>query len=523
MTLTVAPNSDQHRHGGAPGHFRCFFSRTPRCSGVSRRSKPAGWFVSPARVRVVPPDCPGEFKNSMRLSLRYRLLWPLLLLVLGEAVATAWTASSAARHAERQLVAQQNAIARTLAEPRSTFPLTPRVLEQMKGLSGAEFILRLPQGSVETTLPRNAESLLTWESWSEQEEPEALGPPLMIEGSLFHTRRVVLKPPHPQAGAELFILLPETLRRSAIADAVRPLLWLGTLSGLCGLGLMWGVSARLLRRLHQLHRRTQLIAAGNLRPQPLPSADDELRDLAVALNDMAQQLAHLHEQLQQAERLRLLGQFSGGLAHQLRNTAAGARLAIQLFLQENPQLGDPEPLHVALRQLTRLETSIRQFLTLGRPPALQLQTLDVRELLDQAIQLHQPQACHAGVALEWSRPESPCFVTADPEQLLQALSNLITNGLEAAGAGGQVTLTCRCEPAAVLMEVRDTGPGPPPHLADRLFDPFVTGKADGIGLGLAVARRLVEAHGGTLHWHRHAGHTCFTIRLPAQPPTSPTL
>mgnify|MGYP005837895379 FL=1 len=458
----------------------------------------------------------------MRLSLRYRLLWPLALLVLGEAGATAWTAFAAARYAERQLAAQQAAIARTLAEPRSTFPLTPRVLEQMKGLSGAEFILRLPNGTVEATFPLAADTLPGLESWPDQEEPHHLGPPLLIQDRLFRCRRIALKPPHPQAGAELFILFPESLRRTAIADAVRPLLWLGGLSGLCALTLMWGLSARLLRRLRQLHARTQLIAAGDLRPQPLPSADDELRDLAAALNEMAHQLAQLHEQLQHAERLRLLGQFSGGLAHQLRNAAAGARLAIQLFIQENPQLADLEPLQVALRQLTRLEVSVRQFLTLGRTPTLDLQAVDARDLLDQTIQLHLPQARHAHVTLQWQRPDTPCLLTADPEQLLQAVANLLTNALEAAGEGGIVTLECQGEEDAVRIEVCDSGPGPPPHLAERLFDPFVTGKLDGIGLGLAVARRLIQAHGGSLHWQRHHDRTCFTIRLPRTPPPSPS-
>ncbi len=457
----------------------------------------------------------------MRLSLRYRLLWPLALLVVGEAGATAWTAYAAARHAERQLAAQQEAIARTLAEPRSTFPLTSRVLEQMKGLSGAEFILRLPNGAVETTFPLAAETLPVLESWPDQEEPQQLGPPLEIQDSLFRCRRVTLKPPHPQAGAALFILFPESLRRTAIADAVRPLLWLGGLSGLCALALMWGLSARLLRRLRQLHARTQGIAAGDWRPQPLPAADDELRDLAAALNEMARQLAQLHEQLQHAERLRLLGQFSGGLAHQLRNTAAGARLAIQLFLQENPHLGDPEPLQVALRQLTRLEVSVRQFLTLGRPLTLDLHAVDARDLLDQAVQLHLPQARHAHVTLQWQRPDTPCLLTADPEQLLHAVANLLTNALEAAGEGGSVAVACQGDEEGVRIEISDSGPGPPPHLAERLFDPFVTGKPDGIGLGLAVARRLIHAHGGSLHWQRRQGRTCFTIRLPRTPPPSP--
>jgi signal transduction histidine kinase len=457
----------------------------------------------------------------MRLSLRYRLLWPLALLLIGEAVATAWAARSAAHHAERQLTLQLNAVARTLAEARNTFPLTGRVLEQMKGLSGAEFLLHLPHGGLEASLPAPEETLAILHNWPDSPDEHTLGPPQWVQGQLFHCRRILLKPPHPQAGATLYILYPETLRRGAIADAVRPLLWLGGLSGLCAFALMWGMSVHLLRRLQQLHQRTRLIAAGDFRPQPLPTADDELRDLAAALNDMATQLAQLHDQLQHAERLRLLGQFSGGLAHQFRNAAAGARLAIQLFLQENPTAADPEPLQVALRQLTRLEASVRQFLALGRPPSLAVQSVDLRELLQQAVQLHLPQARHAGVALHWQPPAAPCRLDADPEQLHHAIANLLTNAVEAAGEGGTVVVSLTCSLHQAIIQVSDSGPGPPAPLADRLFEPFVSGKPDGIGLGLAVARRLVEAHGGSIHWCRHNDQTCFFIRLPRPSCTSP--
>ena len=99
---------------------------------------------------------------------------------------------------------------------------------------------------------------------------------------------------------------------------------------------------------------------------PLPRADDELRDLCEAVNDMARRLAAFQDELQRNERLRVLGQFSGGLAHQLRNAAAGAKLAVELFLAENPT-ADPEPSNGwRLRQLARIEGNLKQFLAPGQ-------------------------------------------------------------------------------------------------------------------------------------------------------------
>ena len=131
--------------------------------------------------------------------------------------------------------------------------------------------------------------------------------------------------------------------------------------------LAFAFGSRLVRRIRDLDARTRLIAAGDFRPMPVPPADDELRDLCEAVNDMARRLAEFQDELQRSERLRVLGQFSGGLAHQLRNAATGAKLAVELFLAENPS-ADPEPLRVALRQLARIESNLRQFLDLGKPP-----------------------------------------------------------------------------------------------------------------------------------------------------------
>ena len=150
-------------------------------------------------------------------------------------------------------------------------------------------------------------------------------------------------------------------------DAVRPLVVLGGAGGLVAVVLAFAFGSRLVRRVRDLDARTRLIAAGDFRPMPVPGADDELRDLCEAVNDMARRLAAFQDELQRNERLRVLGQFSGGLAHQLRNAAAGAKLAVELFLAENPA-ADPEPLRVALRQLARIESNLRQFLALGKPP-----------------------------------------------------------------------------------------------------------------------------------------------------------
>jgi len=166
----------------------------------------------------------------MRLSLRYRLLLPLTLLLIGDAVATAWAASAVARVVERRIASQQWAVARTLTESRSTFRLTGRVLEQMKGFSGAEFLFIPPTGPPESTFPDPKPAPPTNVPIATQpmeNEEHTLGPAVELGGNEYRCLRLQLRRPHPDAGANLYILYPESLRRTAVRDAVRPLLILG--------------------------------------------------------------------------------------------------------------------------------------------------------------------------------------------------------------------------------------------------------------------------------------------------------
>src|SRR5205823_4546358 len=132
----------------------------------------------------------------------------------------------------------------------------------------------------------------------------------------------------------------ESLWRDARWGAIWPSLGLGASVGLVAMGLAVGQARRVSGRVRELERRARLIAGGDFSPMPLPGRDDEVRDLGRSINEMAQRLAQFQKTAAAAERLRLLGQVSGGLAHQLRNGLTGARLAVQLYLREAPPGAD---------------------------------------------------------------------------------------------------------------------------------------------------------------------------------------
>ncbi len=444
----------------------------------------------------------------MRLSLRYRLLIPLTFLLVGDAAATAWAAAIAARTAESRLAEQQWAVARTLTGPLS-YRLTQPVLDSMKGFSGAEFLFVHPNRPPVSTLPNPNASPpadVPIAALAASGEEHKLGPPVTVLGTEYRCLRLPLREPHPDHGGDLYIFYPESLRLTAVRDAVRPTLALGVIGGLIAVGLALVIGTGLVRRVRDLEHRTRLIAGGDFRPLPLPAPDDELTDLCKSVNDMAHRLAEFQEALQRDERLRVLGQFSGGLAHQLRNAASGAKLALELFLVENSS-ADREPIEVALRQLARIESNLRQFLDLGKPPVNSNVPCDLAKLVDQSVSLLRPQCQHAGIVLCWEPPLVGATLKGDPTQLSHLIGNVIGNAIEAAGPGGTVNVIL----TGTAIEVCDTGPGPPPEIAAKLFEPFVTGKEEGIGLGLAVAKQAAEAHGGTLTWERREGRTVFRI------------
>jgi signal transduction histidine kinase len=445
----------------------------------------------------------------MRWGIRSQLLTPLLALLVGVVGLSTWTAIASAERARRQIETQLLDVSRTVSQ--ASYPLTPRVLELMKGLSGADYLLIDGAGGRRGTLPENDFALPNFSS-TESVSP-TLGKPFRVADTAYLCNEIRLSLP-PNAGATLYVLYPEALWRGALWEAVWPSLVFGAFGGLAALALTLGMAHRLGRRFQELERRTRLIAAGDFSPMPLPRHNDEMRDLAQSVNDMAQRLRELQERLQQTERLRLLGQVAGGLAHQLRNGVAGARLAVQVHVKECRD-GDGA-LDVALRQLALVESDLKSFLDARRTDEAPRQRCELGPILDEAVSLLRPQCQHAGIGLCW-RGGPSLAVIANADQLRDVFLNVIGNAVEAAGPGGSVEITCqRSSNDRVQVDVLDSGSGPSQELSGRLFEPFVTDKPDGVGLGLAVARRVAHAHDGDLTWERRDGRTCFRIELPAE-------
>jgi signal transduction histidine kinase len=238
-----------------------------------------------------------------------------------------------------------------------------------------------------------------------------------------------------------------------------------------------------------------------------------------------ERLRRQHWDMLRAEQLAAVGQLAAGVAHEVRNPLMAIKMLVEAALRPGRRADlTEEDLHVIRGEVVRLEETVEHFLSFARLPALKRQVCDLRDALGPSLDLLRARARRQQVELQVAAPAGPVPVELDPSQFHQVLLNLLMNALDAMPPGGRVLLTVETTGRFARLSVRDSGPGISPEMQGRLFMPFASGKPTGTGLGLSLARRIVEEHGGTIRGENHSdGGACFTIVLPlaAAAPSSP--
>jgi signal transduction histidine kinase len=234
-------------------------------------------------------------------------------------------------------------------------------------------------------------------------------------------------------------------------------------------------------------------------------------------------VAHTRALLERREKLSALGLLAAGLAHEIRNplNSVKARLFTQrrVLGEHSPGLEDNQFID---GEIDRLEGIVNDTLQFARPAEPTFQPMRVRVALEALCELLRPALAKSAIELKTDF-QADSEISADPNQLKQALLNLVNNAADSVGRSGTITL--RARPAtlqrkrrrvpAVGVEVQDTGPGLTPEAKGRLFDPFFTTKENGTGLGLSITARIVDAHGGLIECESPPGRgALFRILLP---------
>lgn len=245
----------------------------------------------------------------------------------------------------------------------------------------------------------------------------------------------------------------------------------------------------------------------------------EVHVLASAYDEMILSLEASRRELVQASKMAMLGELGAVLAHEVRTPLGILRSSAQILMR-NTGLGADglELMRFIESETERLNTLVSTLLETARPPQISPINLDLHELIARCVQMHDLKRMsefegQQSIRLELNASSAQVF--ADPQQLQQVFFNLLSNAAEAAGDSGLVAMATIDSPGGICIECDDSGPGVPSALENAIFDPFVSRRAGGFGLGLAVVRQIITAHDGTIRVGKSRwGGARFTICLP---------
>ncbi len=252
-------------------------------------------------------------------------------------------------------------------------------------------------------------------------------------------------------------------------------------------------------------------------PQPPPlHGVTEVRELHHSLLEMIRRLALSRRQLVQASKLAAVGEMAATLAHEVRTPLGILSSSAQLLLtDQNLSEESREMAGFIISESARLNRLITLLLESGRPREPMLHSLEVLEPLRHSLSLLTPKANKQGVTLDPRLPDRLPHIRGDAEQLEQVFLNLLLNAIQAMPGGGTIRLLARAAGDSVIVEIADSGPGVPEADRQRIFEPFVSGRDSGFGLGLSIVQQIVHQHGGSIEVARSPlGGALFRLRFP---------
>jgi signal transduction histidine kinase len=220
----------------------------------------------------------------------------------------------------------------------------------------------------------------------------------------------------------------------------------------------------------------------------------------------------------------LVEAIAAGIAHEVRNPLNALQINLGILEQELSEIVPERSGHVfevignIARELRSLDNFVTEFLRFARPPSPKLEPVAVRTILADLVTFIGPECARKGVSVSLAVAGGPETVAADGFQLKHAVLNLVLNAIQATPGGGAIRIEVGGDAGTLEIEVRDTGEGMAAEVLPRAFDAFFTTREGGTGLGLPIARRIVEAHGGTLALRSREGEgSVACISLPVRP------
>ena len=458
----------------------------------------------------------------MNWNLRNQILLPIsIVFLLGITIATTVNVTNLMRAEKQKIDSQVHQLIDTIEE--KSFPLTDSVLRQIQSITSVQLIVKFNDEEAYASSFDSAQNI------EEVLNQDALKQPIAstahAEVKLGNQEYFAFHRELNTRSQEVFAFYPKQQLSDSINRAIWPQVFTGLLTLLVTIGLFIWVSKSVTRPIQELQRRVEKIADGNFEIANENDSEftksiqreDEIGEFYRCIYQMANKLKLYEERIRNQEKLFTLDQMGGGIAHQMRNSITGCRLALD-FHREVCGV-DSESLDVAHRQLRYMEDFQKRFLAIGREHDTNMQPIEIGGLIKNYLPLLEPVAKHVAVSLLMQIPEKEIVINGNLNRLEQVLNNLLLNAIEAASSNlqesnKQVSIIVEEDSDLVVLIVRDNGLGVSEEIKNRLYEPLATTKADGVGLGLAIVKQTVEDHNGTIQWTRVDGRTDFVMKFP---------
>jgi signal transduction histidine kinase len=283
------------------------------------------------------------------------------------------------------------------------------------------------------------------------------------------------------------------------------------------------------RPMLELQEKIARVREGDLRTSvEFAERNDEIGELGRDFNAMVQQLRDSREEIQRlhrtqmsrAEHLATLGELAAGLAHEIRNPLAGIAGVIEVIGRDLPESSPARAVLKEVRhEVQHINRIVSDLLETARPKSPEFRFADLNATAEHAVMFARQQSLAKPIKIELRRDDDLPLVEHDTGQIHQVLLNLLLNAIQAVDGHGAVTLAVGSRDGYATISVSDTGRGIAPEHLPNIFRPFFTTKGHGTGLGLSLARRIVEDHSGRIEVSSAVGSgSTFTVMLPCTRP-----
>lgn len=428
------------------------------------------------------------------LRLHHRIVIPFAVVAVVATLASAFAALAVVSRAFEGRI-QSQILNTSDVISRGGFAFNPAIIRSVKAITGADIItFDSARGIISTTVePSRGDVIRAVTTSPFADQRSGAVHEMQCDAPCYVSYRAI--PDRP--GVVMAVVVEAGETAAAVAAVSRTIGVAALASVLALLVISQLVARRVTRPINDLVRFTHDVATGAR--GRAAEGGDEVGRLGRSFNEMLDRLDESKSALVRSEKLGLAGLLAARVAHDIRNPLASMKINAQLLEGAVRRDEKNAPLVAAvLHDIGQIESVVRDLIELARPGELKLSAADLNAVVRGVLTPLEGRLLYRKIALRLTLGETLPPVRLDTERFAQAVLNVIVNAIEAMPDGGTLSIATGHDAAGVTLDIEDDGSGIEAAIADRVFDPFVSTKPEGVGLGLVNVKAVVEGHGGSI-------------------------